>query len=119
MIYRLIDLPESVLGFKVSWSLRRNDFEEVAIPCVQSEIKKRGQANIILLVSDLIREKSLEWLNEALNQLRHLSGSRRVAIVADESSHPALSSLDHHEFHLFSSDQLNSALEWVAEAEPA
>ena len=117
MIYRLIDLPGTVLGFKLTWDLRRNDFEEVAIPCVKNEVKMRGQANLLLCVSDLLREKSVEWLNEALSQLRRLSGSRRIAIVSDAESQAALSCLHDPEYQRFSSEQLGTALEWVAEME--
>jgi hypothetical protein len=119
MIYRIIDLPATVLGFNLSWELRRNDFEEVAIPCVKEQLRKKGQANVLFLLENIRSAESgaADWISEMLTAIQKLSGSRRAAIVSDDD--PKCAQLfSGSGVRRFSLQDFDPALDWVSENSP-
>src|SRR3954471_18013516 len=84
MIYRIIDLPSNMIGFRASWAVTKQDFEEVVIPCVKKHVEKMGQLNYMLVLNTSIRNFTFyTWLKAALLNLKHLTKWHRAAIVTD------------------------------------
>jgi stage II sporulation SpoAA-like protein len=119
MIYRLIDLPSSVIGFKALWHLTEKDFEEVLIPSVQDHVGKTGKLNCLIILNNSVKHFRISALS-GLKRLMHWKANwRRVAIVSESRTAKIfinlLSTLFTGEFRVFSLDELDQAIEWAAQ----
>lgn len=125
MIYQIIDLPPTVVGFKALWDVTREDFEEVVIPCVQKHVEKMGQLNYLLVLNTSIRNFTFgAWFKDVMMGLKHICKWRRAAIVTDSVSIRHFTSIFSFfvpgEFNTFTHDELNQAIAWLSEgAAPA
>lgn len=122
MIYRIIDLPPNMIGFKASWQVTQQDFEEVVIPCVQKHVEKMGQINYMLVLNTSIRNFTFSaWLRDILLGLKNITKWNRAAIVTDSKAIKTFtkifSLLVPGEFRGFSHDEMQRAINWVAEAD--
>ncbi|HOZ86614.1 MAG TPA: STAS/SEC14 domain-containing protein [Bacteroidia bacterium] len=121
MIYQIIDLPPNMVGFKASWEVTKEDFEEVVIPCVQKHVEKMGQLNYLLVLNTSIKNFSMgAWFKDVMMGVKHICKWRRAAIVTDSKTIKYFTGIFSlfvpGEFKGFSHEQLKAAIDWVSEA---
>lgn len=122
MIYRIIDLPPKMIGFKASWEVTKKDFDEVVIPCVQKHVEKMGQSNYMLVLNNSIRNYTFcSWLKDVLLSLKHITKWNRAAIVSDSKVLKFLVELVGvfvpGELQIYSYDEMPRAIDWLAESD--
>jgi|GEM_PF-4638545 len=118
MIYRLIDLPSNVIGFKAQWDVSEKDLEEVFIPIVQEQVEKTGKLNCLIILNTSVKHLS----RSILRSIKYFSGRkvrrRRIAILSESRSIRLLvkflNALFKGEFRVFSITQLEKAIEWTS-----
>ncbi|PBQ32859.1 hypothetical protein CNR22_14115 [Sphingobacteriaceae bacterium] len=119
MIYRLIDLPSNVIGFKALWDLTEKDFEEVMLPSVENHVGKTGKLNCLILLNSSVQHFRLSLLSGLKHLMQWKSHWRRVAIVSESKSAKLfvtlLSYLFATEVTIFSIDDMDKAIAWAAE----
>lgn len=120
MIYQIIDLPPNMVGFKASWEVTRQDFDEVVIPCVQKHVEKMGQLNYLLVLNTSIKNFTFgAWFKDVLMSLKHLCKWKRAAIVTDSKAIKHFTSIFSFfmpgEFRAFTHEQMKEAVDWVSD----
>jgi len=122
MIYQIIDLPPNMIGFKASWQVTKKDFDEVVIPCVQKHVEKMGQINYMLVLNTSIKNFTFcAWLKDVLLGLKNITKWNRAAIVTESRAvqifTKIFSFLVPGEFRAFTHDEMQHAINWVAESD--
>jgi hypothetical protein len=120
MIYRIIDLPSNVVGFKALWEVTPEDFDEVVIPCVKNCVEKMGQVNCLFVVNTSVKNYSFcSWFKDALVMLKKVSGWKRAAIVTDSGALQMLANIFSFfipgECRGFDHSEAHRAIHWVCE----
>jgi hypothetical protein len=119
MIYRLIDLPASVVGFKALWHLTEKDFEEVLIPSVEDHAGKTGKLNCLIILNNSVKQFQVNALSGLKRFMSWKDKWRRVAIVSESKSTRLfinlLSTLFSGEFKVFSLEELDEAIHWASQ----
>ncbi|MES2680919.1 MAG: STAS/SEC14 domain-containing protein [Bacteroidota bacterium] len=120
MIYQIIDLPPNMVGFKASWEVTQEDFEEVVIPCVQKHVEKTGQLNYLLVLNTSIKNFAMgAWFKDVMMGIKNICNWRRAAIVTDSKAIKYFTGIFSvfvpGEFKGFSHEQLKTAIDWVSE----
>ena len=121
MIYQIIDLPRNIVGFKASWEVTPQDFDEVVIPCVQKHVEKTGHINYLLVLNTSLKTgASGTWFKDAMLTLKTICKWNRAAIVSDSKALSylpgILSFFVNGEFNVFTHDELPLAINWVSES---
>jgi len=119
MIYQIIDLPSNMVGFKASWEVTKEDFEEVVIPCVQKLVEKTGHLNYLLVLNTSVKNFTMgAWFKDAMMGIRNLSKWKRAAIVTDSKAihyfTTVFSFVMPGEFRTFTHDEMQAAIDWVS-----
>ena len=119
MIYKMIDLPTNLIGFKASWQVTEKDCDEVLVPIVEDYVEKTEQLNCLLVLHDLNRNFKTSTIR-SLNHLKAWRGKlKRIAVVAEANSALLLLEMINMalpcEFKSFSHEQLNDAIKWASE----
>lgn len=118
MIYRLIDLPSNVIGFKALWRLTEKDFEEVLIPSVQDYVGKTSKLNCLIILNNSVKYFRISALKGIQHLIHWKSKWRRVAIVSESASTKLfvniLSRIFSGEFRVFSMNEVEEAIEWAS-----
>lgn len=85
MIELMEDLPDHVLGFKVSGTVTADEYESVVIPAVEAFFLVQPKAHFMYCFSTDFEgfEAGAVWDDVRLG-LRHISGWEKVAVVADQ-----------------------------------
>jgi hypothetical protein len=117
MMYRLIDLPENVIGFKAQWEIRERDCEEVLIPSVENFMQTASKFSCLLVLNDFHQFKS-----SAIRILNHLiewkSKLKKIAIVYESKTErkiiKLLGLLSPIEIRGFHADETDEAINWAA-----
>ena len=121
MIDILPDMPEGVIGIRVSGRLAGADLRELR-PDME-ELLKTGDIRIVEVVADDYEGFGPGGLIEDLKLglgtvLRHHSAFKRIAVVSDKEwvTHAlhAFAWMVPGEFALFGLDELDRAMEWAA-----
>lgn len=115
MIYRLIDLPENIIGFKASWKVTERDCEEVLLPLVENHVEKTGDLNCLLVLK--------HFKTSAFKSLKRLLKCRikwrRVAVVAEsgvtKNMINFMSMFFPGEIKGFSKNEMDQAIYWASE----
>lgn len=119
MIYRLIDLPSNVIGFKAQWALSEKDFEEVLIPSVESHVVKTGKLNCLILLNSSVQHFRISLLNGFKHLMHWKLHWRRVAIVSESKSAKVFITLLGYvfgaELKVFTIEDMDKAIAWAAE----
>lgn len=119
MIYRMIDLPSNIIGFRASWQVTEKDCDEVLSPSVENYVEKSGQLNCLLVLHDLNRNFKLSALR-SLKRLKNWHNKlKRIAVVAESNRAKrlvkALNLILPCEFRGFSHEELNDAINWASQ----
>jgi hypothetical protein len=117
MIYQIIDLPPSIIGFTAAWEVTPKDFEEVVIPCTEKHVEKMGHSNYMLVLNTIENIGIGSWFKDTLLSLKSISKWHRAAIVSDSKTVNLLKSLIPGELHIFSHGEIHKAIDWLAESD--
>lgn len=121
MIYRLIDLPSNVVGFNAQWTLSEKDFSEVLIPSVEACVGNKGQLNCLIIVNNSVEHFQISSLKGLKKLMKGKANCQRVAIVSESKSAKLfmnlLSNFFVGEFRVFTSEELEQAIEWAAKGQ--
>ncbi len=119
MIYRLIDLPPNVIGFKAEWEVTKRDCEEVVIPSVAEHFSKVGQLNCLVVLQNINNRFKLNAL-QSLRSLKKLSYKVvRIAVIAESKTMRRLLKIINMllpcEFRGFSQAEIHEAIDWASQ----
>lgn len=119
MIYRLIDLPPNVIGFKAQWQFTEKDFEEVMVPLVKESNSSTSKLNCLIVINNSIKHFQVSAFKSVKHLFKGKSQWRRVAIVSESRTAKLfinfISILINGEFKVFSHEKLDQAIHWASE----
>ena len=119
MMYRIIDLPENVIGFKALWKVTDKDFEEVMAPSVNHHLKQSNQFNCLLVLSNFTDNIKLNTL-KIFKHLRHCRNKcKRIAVVTESKANKKiiefLNLFFKAELKEFSNTEYKEAINWTSQ----
>ncbi len=119
MIEQIQNLPPSMVGFRASGEVTKEDFEPV-FDAVQKSVEKTGKLNYLLFLDNSPSDFTLgAWLQDALLGIRNITKWNRAAIVTDSDAvikfTDAFSLLMPGEFKGFHKADMPKAVDWVSE----
>lgn len=120
MVHLLTDLPHNIVGFKATGEVTENDFKEVVMPNVQKLIDTTDSLNYLLVLDTSIKNfTAAAWWQDAIMGVKHLTKWNRAAIVSDVEAIRVFTNifsvLIPGEFKGFKHEELQAAIDWVAE----
>lgn len=120
MIQPLEDLPAGVIGFRAVGTIEASDYRDVLDPAIDAAIADRGSVNLVVVMGDEFDRYSLGAMLEDAKLIgRPLSAWNRAAFVTNHDVlagiATAFGGLVPGEFKVFSLDQQDAAVAWVAE----
>jgi hypothetical protein len=119
MIELLKDLPATVVGFRASGQVTKDDYDDVLFPAVQQHIDAKEPLNYILFIDTPVSNFSIgAWIMDSWLSLKEIWKWKRFAIVSDEvKARNFTKSFGHFfpgEYEVFESKDLNKAIQWAA-----
>lgn len=119
MIYRLIDLPRNVLGFKTQWKITDKDIEEVVTPSISHHLKMAKQPNCLLVLNNVGEDIKFNTLKIFKRLNKCATKFKRIAIVSESKLNKKLikflNLIFRSEFKEFSNSELNDAITWSSQ----
>jgi hypothetical protein len=120
MVHLLTDLPHNIVGFKAVGEVTENDFKVTVLPNVQKLIDKTDSLNYLLVLDTSIKNfTAAAWWQDAILGVKHLTKWKRAAIVSDVEAIRVFTNifsvLIPGEFKGFKHEELQEAIDWVAE----
>jgi hypothetical protein len=119
MIKQLNDIPNTMVGFRASKEVTKDDFDKVVLPAVAELIQRTDELNYMLVLDTPLKNFTLgAWIKDALLGLNNLNKWNRVAIVSDSESLNSFTSIFSKvmpgEFKGYAPEQMDEAIEWVS-----
>lgn len=119
MITQLKDIPNTMVGFRATKEVTKEDFDRVVLPAVAELIQRIDELNYLLIVDTPLKNFTIgAWIKDALLGLNNLNKWNRVAIVSDSDSLNGFTNLFSKfvpgEFKGYEPDQLDEAISWVS-----
>ena len=121
MIEEMTDLPEGMLGFRISGDVTGGDYDSVLTPAIDRAIEKFDRIKLLAQVGPDFKGYSLDavWDDTRLG-LRHWNGFDRVAVVTDvgwiRMGIKAMAFMMPCPVQLFAIDELDDAKRWLSES---
>ena len=120
MIQPLEDLPAGVIGFRAMGTIEASDYRDVLDPAIDAAIADQGSVNLVVVMGDEFDRYSLGAMLEDAKLIgRPLSAWNRAAFVTNHDVLAGIATasggLVPGEFKVFSLDQQDAAVAWVAE----
>ncbi|NOT73342.1 MAG: STAS/SEC14 domain-containing protein [Cyclobacteriaceae bacterium] len=120
MIEELKDTPNTMVGFKASGEITKEDFDKIVLPAVAELVQRTGKLNYLLELDTKLSNFTLgAWLKDAMLGLNNLTNWNRAAIVTDSEKiktfTEVFSKIVPGEFRGFPHDELDEAIKWVGE----
>jgi len=121
MIEEMTDLPEGMLGFRISGDVTGGDYDSVLTPAIDRAIEKFDRIKLLAQVGPDFKGYSLDavWDDTRLG-LRHWNGFDRVAVVTDvgwiRMGIKAMAFMMPCPVQLFAIDELGDAKRWLSES---
>ncbi|HUS03490.1 MAG TPA: STAS/SEC14 domain-containing protein [Chitinophagaceae bacterium] len=120
MIEIINDLPPSVIGFRATGKVTKEDYDKVLIPAVDAQSKMFKKLNFLLLLDTNASNYTFgAWVDDALVGLKHLTHWHKVAIVSHSDTIKKITNIFGHlvpgEYKGFKTEELEAARTWVAE----
>ena len=121
MIEEMTDLPEGMLGFRISGDVTGGDYDSVLTPAIDRAIEKFDRIKLLAQVGPDFKGYSLDavWDDTKLG-LRHWNGFDRVAVVTDvgwiRMGVKAMAFMMPCPVQLFAIDELDDAKRWLSES---
>ena len=116
----LMQVPDTMLGFRASGNITREDFQGIVVPEVCRLVRQRKDLNFLLWLEPPVSAiKCDKWVREAwVNGFRKLSAWNRAALVSDSEAvrhfAQAFRVFAKGEFRSFIKADLNKAVAWTA-----
>jgi hypothetical protein len=84
MIEIIQGLPEGTLGFSLSGTVSKKDYDDVLVPALERAIEEHDRVKLMMLFGEAFEAYSLPaaW-EDTLAGLRHWSGFERIAVVSE------------------------------------
>jgi hypothetical protein len=120
VMIELMPVPETMLGFRASGDVTREDYQGIVVPEVCRLIRERKDLNFLLLLEPpLSTTMGASWVREVcVNGVGKLTAWNRVAIVSDseavKSFARAFRVFARGELRSFMKAELNTAVSWTA-----
>jgi SpoIIAA-like len=119
MITQLKNIPNTMVGFRASNEVTKDDFDKIVLPAVAELVQRTDELNYLLVLDTPIKNFTLgAWIKDALLGLNNLSKWNRAAIVSDSDNIIAFTNMFSNvmpgEFKGFTPDQLDEATKWVS-----
>lgn len=119
MITQLRDIPNTMVGFRASNEVTKDDFDKVVLPAVAELIQRTDELNYMLVLDTPLKNFTMgAWIKDALMGLNNLNKWNRVAIISDSESlntfTDMFSKVMPGEFRGYEPKQLDEAIEWVS-----
>lgn len=119
MITQLKDIPNTMVGFRASGEVTRDDFDQVILPAVAELVQRTDELNYLLVLDTPLKNFTLSaWIKDALLGLNNLTKWNRCAIVSDSDGINSFTNLFGKvmpgEFKGFKPALLNEAIDWVS-----
>jgi hypothetical protein len=120
MIEELKNTPNTMVAFRATGQITKEDFDHVILPAVAELVKRTDKLNYLLVVDTALKNFTIgAWLKDAMLGLNQLGKWNRAAIITDsegiKSFTGIFSKVVPGEFRGFSHDQLDEAIKWVGE----
>ena len=120
MIEKLKDVPNTIAAFRAVGEITKEDFTNLVIPEVEALVQRTDKLNYLLLLDTELKEFSAgAWLQDALLSIKNITKWNRAAIVSDSEGviqfTNAFSVVMPGEFKGFRKNELQLAIDWVAE----
>ncbi len=120
MIHLINDLPNNIVGFKASGDVTEADFKETVLPNVQKLIDKTDSLNYLLVLDTSIKNFTIAaWWQDTILRIKYLTKWKRAAIVSDVNAIRVFTDIFSvvipGEFRGFKHEDLQDAINWVAE----
>ncbi len=118
MIEIMENLPEGVIGVRLSGRIEAQQYRDVLDPAIKVARAKEGKISALLVLDPSVRYTlGAEWQDTKLG-LSHPNSWKRIAVVSDETHWtrlvPVLSAIMPGEFKNFRLDDIGTAKDWVA-----
>lgn len=121
MIEEMTDLPEGMLGFRISGDVTGGDYDSVLTPAIDRAIEKFDRIKLLAQVGPGFKGYSLDavWDDTKLG-LRHWNGFDRVAVATDvgwiRMGIKAMAFMMPCPVQLFAINELDDARRWLSES---
>lgn len=120
MIEELKDTPNTMVGFRATGDITKEDFDQIVLPAVAELVKRTDKLNYLLVLDTAIKNFTIgAWLKDAMLGLNNLGKWNRAAIVTDSDGINAFtgffSKVVPGEFRGFNHHELDEAIKWVGE----
>ena len=119
MITQLKNIPNTMVGFRASNEVTKDDFDKIVLPAVAELVQRTDELNYLLILDTPIKNFTLgAWIKDALLGLNNLNTWNRAAIVSDSGNINSFTNMFSKvmpgEFKGFTPDKLDEAIEWVS-----
>ncbi|CAM3452872.1 STAS/SEC14 domain-containing protein [Flavobacterium longum] len=119
MIQQIHDLPPTMVGFRASGEVTKDDFEPV-FAAVETLVAQTGKLNYLLFLDNSPADFTMgAWLQDALLGLKNITKWNRAAIVTDSEAvikfTDVFSVVMPGEFRGYHKADMTKAVDWVSE----
>lgn len=119
MIQELKDTPNTIVAFRATNDVTREDFDNVVLPAVAELVGRTDQLNYLLVVDTPLRNFTFgAWMKDAMLGLNNLQKWNRAAIVSESEGTRYFTDLFSRimsgEFKGFAHAELQAAIHWVS-----
>lgn len=122
MIEIIKDLPSGVVGIASRGKISKEEYADIVIPAIQSELRNHDKVNILFLMDDHAgMDMSALWQDFSFG-IKHWNDFDRIAFVSDvgwvRNMATAFGWMVPADIKMFHGDEVNKARAWVSHVEP-
>jgi hypothetical protein len=119
MVTQLSNTPDNMVGFRLTDTVTKDDYNQVIFPAVDGLAKKLGKLNYLLDIDTPLSNFTIgAWWKDAILGIKGLTKTHKVAVLTDSDGlnrfTNIVSVLVPGEFKGFKRKELDAAIEWVA-----
>lgn len=120
MITQLKEVPNTMVAFRATGEVTKEDFDQIILPAVAELVQRTDKLNYLLVLDTPLKNFTLSaWIKDALLGLNNLTKWNRCAIVSDSDGINSFTNLFGKvmpgEFKGYKPEQLKEAINWVSE----
>ncbi len=120
MITKIKDVPETLVAFKASGEVVKDDFKNLVIPEVAKFTEKHNYLNYMLVLdTDVSNFNTGAWLEDMVLGLKELKNWHKAAIISDndlvDAATKVFNMVTIGEFKVFKHKDINEAIEWASQ----
>lgn len=119
MITQIKDIPNTMVGFRASGEVTKEDFDQVLLPAVAELVQRTDELNYMLVLDTPLKNFTFgAWIKDALLGLNNLTKWNRCAIVSDSENINSFTNMFGKvmpgEFKGFKPEQMDMAIAWTS-----